>query len=139
MTRFAVDAPTALLLLEEGLSAPEGHQLVGTAALRSDVSRLLFGRSLSGRLTPGQARELLEALASVKLRLLGDRVSRATSWSIAETLGWHDPTDAEILAVARLQADALVTASARLMQAAGELEPPLPVTTPKEFLAALRP
>ncbi|WP_199700365.1 hypothetical protein [Galactobacter valiniphilus] len=102
MTRFAVDAPTALLLLEEGLSAPEGHQLVGTAALRSDVSR-------------------------------------STSWSIAETLGWHDPTDAEILAVARLQADALVTASARLMQAAGELEPPLPVTTPEEFLAALRP
>jgi predicted nucleic acid-binding protein len=135
MTRFAVDAPTALRLLEAGLGAPPEHQLVGTASLRSEVSRLLFVRSLSGRLTPGQARELLDALASLKLRLLGDRVSRATSWSLADQLGWHDPTDAEILAVARLQADTLVTGSARLLQAAAELGQA--VTDPEELLGLL--
>jgi len=54
----------------------------------------------------------------MKIRLLGDRVSRATAWRIAERLGWDDIGPAEYLAVASLQADALVTEDDRLASAA---------------------
>jgi predicted nucleic acid-binding protein len=43
------------------------------------------------------------------MRLLGDRVSRRTAWKIAREHGWETTYDAEYLAVAKLQADALVT------------------------------
>lgn len=43
------------------------------------------------------------------MRLLGDRVSRAVAWKIAEQLNWDDTTDAEFVAVATLQADVFVT------------------------------
>ena len=45
----------------------------------------------------------------MKIRLLGDRVSRATAWKIAAELGWDDIGASEYLAVASLQADAIVT------------------------------
>jgi predicted nucleic acid-binding protein len=54
----------------------------------------------------------------MKIRLLGDRVSRATAWKIAAGLGWDDIKDAEYLAVASLQADALVTDDDALAAAA---------------------
>jgi predicted nucleic acid-binding protein len=43
------------------------------------------------------------------MRLLGDRMSRGTAWRIAREHDWETLRDAEYLAVARLQADALVT------------------------------
>ena len=43
------------------------------------------------------------------MRLLGDRVSRRTAWRIAREQDWETTTDAEYVAVTRLQADALVT------------------------------
>jgi len=139
MKRYAVDAPTTLRVVELSLGVPPEIQLVGAASLRSDVMRLLFARSLSGRLTPRQAKDLLDRVAGVKLRLLGDRVSRSVAWDLAEELDWHDPTDAEVLAVARLQADSLVTGSARLVQAAGQLHQPIDVTSPDALLARLVP
>ncbi|PJI93272.1 hypothetical protein [Luteimicrobium subarcticum] len=55
-----------------------------------------------------EGRRLLEGVASLRVRLLNDRVSRATAWTLATELGWHDTAPAEYLAVAVLQADALV-------------------------------
>jgi predicted nucleic acid-binding protein len=46
--------------------------------------------------------------------LLGDRLSRGTAWRIAREHDWETLRDAEYLAVARLQADALVTMDAGL-------------------------
>ena len=54
----------------------------------------------------------------MKIRLLGDRVSRATAWKLADRLGWDDIGPAEYLAVATLQADALVTDDEALASAA---------------------
>jgi hypothetical protein len=51
------------------------------------------------------------------MRVLGDRMSRATAWRIAAELDWEDPAPAEYLAVTRLQADALVTTDPRLVGA----------------------
>ena len=45
----------------------------------------------------------------MRVRLLGDRVSRAVAWEIAEQLNWEDISIAEYVAVAKLQADAFIT------------------------------
>jgi predicted nucleic acid-binding protein len=61
------------------------------------------------------------------MRLLGDRVSRRTAWQIARQHDWDTLRDAEYLAVARLQADALVTVDPRLAAAATDVVPVAPV------------
>jgi predicted nucleic acid-binding protein len=48
------------------------------------------------------------------MRLLGDRVSRRTAWKIAREQGWDTIYDAEYIAVAELQADALVTVDPKM-------------------------
>lgn len=114
MTRYAIDAPTALRLIEEDAAIGEGHALVGPAVLRSDVLSLLYRATRAGTLDEQVARARLERLAELKIRLLGDRVSRATAWKLATRLGWDDTRPAEYLAVAVLQADLIVTADPML-------------------------
>jgi predicted nucleic acid-binding protein len=109
MTRFAIDAGTALRLIREGSDADARHKLVGPSVLRSHALSALYREVHSGRITEAVGREQLEGIAALKIRLLGDRVSRATAWKIAAGLGWDDIGAAEYLAVASLQADALVT------------------------------
>jgi predicted nucleic acid-binding protein len=53
-------------------------------------------------------------MTELKIRLLGDRVSRRTAWKIAFSHNWDSLRDAEYLAVTRLQADALITVDRRL-------------------------
>ena len=48
------------------------------------------------------------------MRLLNDRVSRRMAWQIARHNNWATTFDAEYLAVAKLQADALVTVDAAM-------------------------
>ncbi len=50
-----------------------------------------------------------EQITQLKMRLLGDRVSRRTAWQIARERGWESLRDAEYLAVATLQSDAFAT------------------------------
>jgi hypothetical protein len=52
--------------------------------------------------------ELHERMTETKMRLLGDRVSRRTAWQMALEHGWPTVQVAEYIAVATLQADALV-------------------------------
>jgi predicted nucleic acid-binding protein len=118
MTRYAIDAATALRLIREEADADPVHQLVGPAVLRSDALATLYRDVRDGTLTEDEGREQLEKIAALKMRLLGDRVSRATAWKIAAALGWDDIGSAEYLAVASLQADALVTADEGLAAAA---------------------
>lgn len=54
-------------------------------------------------------------MTEMKMRLLGDRVSRRTAWRIAREQAWESTYDAEYVAVAKLQADALVTISPELL------------------------
>jgi hypothetical protein len=48
-------------------------------------------------------------MTGVKVRLLGDRVSRRLSWQIAREQGYDSTAEAEYLAVTRLQADMFVS------------------------------
>jgi predicted nucleic acid-binding protein len=109
MTRYAIDAPTLLHLVTEQLPVDPAHQLVAPNGIRSAALTLLLGLVRSGRLTEKEARELHTRLTELKIRTLGDRVSRWTSFQIAQEQGWDTTYDAEYLAVARLQADAFVT------------------------------
>lgn len=75
---------------------------------------------LSGEMTKHTATELHEKMTAVKIRLLGDRVSRRVAWQMALEQKWPTLQDAEFISVARLQADALVAESPVLaLQAAG--------------------
>jgi hypothetical protein len=51
----------------------------------------------------------VQRINSLKVRFLGDKVLQATAWEIAEQLGWETTSDAEYVALTRLQADAFVT------------------------------
>ena len=117
MTRFAIDASTARRLLDEARPVSAAHELVAPSSLRPQVLDMLY-RESGGAERDAAARDRLDRLAALKIRVLGDRVSRAVAWQLAAQLGWDSIGPAEYLAVASLQADALITTDALLRQAA---------------------
>lgn len=123
MTRFAIDAPTALRLLADERDVAGAHSLVAPAIMRSDALRLVYGEVRAGRLDDRAAKRTLEALASQKVRVLADRVSRATAFALARERDWDDTGPAEYLAVATLQADAIVTDDVTLIAGAEGVVP----------------
>lgn len=62
-----------------------------------------------------------ERMTQLKMRLLGDRVSRRTAWRIARERDWDSLRDAEYLAVAQLQADAFATVDQNILAKAENL------------------
>jgi predicted nucleic acid-binding protein len=127
MTRYAIDAPTLLHIVTEEVPVPPSHQLVAPNSIRSDALTLLLGRVRRGELTDKEARELHTRLTELKIRTLGDRVSRWTSFQIARERGWETTHAAEYLAVAKLQADALVTVDEELARKAEGIVPVQPL------------
>lgn len=123
MTRFAIDAPTALRIVTDDRPIDAAHSLVGPSILRSHALSALYRASRDGSLDEKTARARLEGIAGMKIRLLGDRVSRSTAFVIAGRLGWDDTEQAEYLAVAQLQADALITEDPALIAAAEHIVP----------------
>lgn len=109
MTRYVIDAPTLLHIVANGIQLHPTHQLVAPNIIRSQALALLFDAVRNGDLSEEVALQQHERLTELKMRLLGDRVSRRTAWRIAREQGWETTSNAEYLAVARLQADALVT------------------------------
>jgi predicted nucleic acid-binding protein len=109
MGRYGIDAPTLLHLVGNDLEVSAEHQIVAPNAIRSDALSLLYEAVRRGDLTEKVALQQHERLTQLKMRLLGDRVSRRTAWNIALEHGWDAIRDAEYLAVVKLQADALVT------------------------------
>lgn len=125
MTRFAIDSATALRLVSGGRVPSPPHALVGPAVLRTDALESLYRGVRAGRLADAEGRRLLDGVATLKIRLLGDRVSRATAWRIAGRLDADDTRQAEYLAVATLQADVLITDDPALRAAAERIDLPL--------------
>lgn len=123
MTRYVIDAPTLLHLVANGIQVSPRHQLVGPNLIRSQALSLLLEAVRRGDLTEDAALERHERLTELKMRLLGDRVSRRAAWKIARENGWETTYDAEYLAVTKLQADALVTVNSALATKAKHLVP----------------
>lgn len=123
MTRYGIDAATALRIVQDGVVVDSRHQLVAPAALRSEVMAQIYRDTRSGEKQPVPVRDLLERLTTMRVRLLNDRVSRRRAWEIAESLGWEDTRPAEYIAVADLQADVLIASDDRIARgAAGIIE-----------------
>lgn len=123
MARLAVDPPTFLQLARQGRAVAPGHRLVSANALRSRALELLLPEAQNGQLDDRAAQLLQERITEIPVRLLGDRVSRRVAWQLALQNNWADLRDAEYIAVARLQADALVTVDPDLAAKAADLVP----------------
>ncbi len=104
----------------------QGHQLVAPNVIRTDALSLLFSDVTRGDLPEAIALEHHQRMTELKIRLLGDRVSRRTAWTIAKERGWSDLAVAEYLAVCRLQADALVTVDPGMVAKATGIVPLAP-------------
>lgn len=118
-----IDAPTLVHLVDAGLQADPGHQLVAPNSIRSEALGLLLQDVRSGRRTEAAALEAHERMTAIKIRLLGDRVSRRVAWQLARRCDWDTLRDAEYLALTRLQADALVTVDPDLAATARDVVP----------------
>jgi hypothetical protein len=79
MTRYVIDAPTLLHLVANGVQVSPRHQLVAPTLIRSQALSLLLEAVRHGDLTEALALEHHERLTELKMRLLGDRVSRRTA------------------------------------------------------------
>lgn len=127
MTRYVIDAPTLLHILDTDLAIDASHQLVAPNSIRSEALQLLLREVRQGQRSEQAALQLHERITELKMRLLGDRVSRGTAWKIAREHDWDSLRDAEYLAVARLQADALVTIDPELASRAESVVPLAPL------------
>jgi predicted nucleic acid-binding protein len=104
-----LDAGAVIHLASDGLRVSSRHELLAPTLLRSQTLSILHEAVHSGELSSDEARERLERIQVMKIRLLGDAVLRRVAWRIADDLGWADTYTAEYLALTQLQADAFVT------------------------------
>jgi predicted nucleic acid-binding protein len=114
MTRFVVDAGVVLHLAAEEIEVSPEHELLAPTLLRSQTLSALHEAVQRGELEADVARERLERVGRMKIRLLGDAVLRRVAWRVADQLGWASTYDAEYVALTQLQADAFVTLDAEL-------------------------
>ena len=121
--RYASDDAVALWLAEEGIVPGEAVALVAPARLRPDVMAELYRRMRRGELTRAAAYELHDRVTELKIRVLGDRVTRRVAFQVAEAAGLAEIGRCEYVAVARQQADALVTDDAGLRAVAEGVVP----------------
>jgi len=127
VARYVIDAPTLLHLVAEDVRVGPEHQIVAPNMIRSQALSLLLEAVTRGELAEKVALQRHERLTALKMRLLGDRVSRRMAWKIAREQGWESTYEAEYLAVTRLQADALVTVDPALAAKAEQLVPLAPL------------
>lgn len=127
MARYAIDAPTLLHLVIEAPPLDPAHQLVAPSFVRSEAMGLLLHEVRRGARSEQDALQLHDRMTELKMRLLGDRVSRRTAWRIALEQGWETLREAEYVAIARLQADALATVDAALADEVAPLVAVVPV------------
>jgi predicted nucleic acid-binding protein len=114
MTRFVVDASAVLHLASEGLEVSAAHKLLAPTLLRSQTLSVLHEAVQRGEIPADVARDRLDRIGRMPIRLLGDGVLRRRAWDLADQLGWASTYNAEYVALTQLQADALVTLDAKL-------------------------
>jgi predicted nucleic acid-binding protein len=114
MTRFVVDAGGVLHLASEGIEVSDEHELLAPTLLRSQTLSALHEAVQRGELPADVARDRLDRIGRMKIRLLGDAVLRRQAWKVADQLGWASTYNAEYVALTQLQADAFVTLDAEL-------------------------
>lgn len=123
VARYVIDARTLLHIVTEELVVDPAHQLAAPNLIRSQALALLLTAVRDGAISEDVALQRHECFTAIKMRLLGDRVSRRTAWKLAQEHGWDSTFEAEYLAVCKLQADALVTIDPALAAMAADVVP----------------
>lgn len=126
MTRFVIDAETALRLVAEDATPGPDHELLAPVLMRSHVLDRLYRQVRVGEIDRDAARDLNARFARLKLRYLGDAVLRRRAWDVAERTDAPGTGLAEYIALVQLQADALVAADPALLGMAEGLVPVQP-------------
>ena len=114
MTKFVVDCNVVLRLAADEIEVAPQHELLAPTLLRSQTLSALHEAVHAGKLKPDVARERLQRVGRMTIRLLGDAVLRRRAWEIADNLGWAETYTAEYIALTQLQGDAFVTLDAKL-------------------------
>ncbi|MDP9185423.1 MAG: type II toxin-antitoxin system VapC family toxin [Actinomycetota bacterium] len=91
------------------MKVPAAHELLAPTLLRSQPLSALHEAVQRGEIPADVARDQLERIWQMKIRLLGDAVLRRRAWEVADQLGWDSTYNAEYVALTQLQADAFVT------------------------------
>jgi hypothetical protein len=86
VTRFVVDASVLMRLASDGREASKRHELLAPTLVRSHTLSALHEAVHAGKLPADVARDHLERIWRMKLRLLGDAVLRRRAWEIADQL-----------------------------------------------------
>ncbi len=124
--RFAITLDTAERLIRERDVAAPHHSLVAPTLLRSQLLDGLYRSVRRQEFDRKEAGARLDHMRALKIRLLGDRVLQKTAWDLADRLGWEDTLGAEYVALAILQADALVTLDQALARSLAGVVPVAP-------------
>jgi predicted nucleic acid-binding protein len=109
MTRFVIDASAVIHLVTADIQVSTAHELLAPTLLRSQTLSLLHEAVQRGEIPADVARDRLERIWKLPIRLLGDAVLRRRAWELADRLGWASTYDAEYVALTQLQADTLIT------------------------------
>lgn len=123
MTRFVVDTSAVLHLVGGEIEVAEAHELLAPTLLRSQTLSALHEAVQRGEIAADIARDRLDRIGRMPIRLLGDAALRRRAWKIADELGWPSTYDAEYLALTQLQADAFVTLNGELARRAEGIVP----------------
>jgi len=114
MARYVIDCSVALHLAAKEIEVAPKHELLAPTLLRSQTLSALHEAVHTGKLDREAARDRLQRIGRMPIRLLGDAVLRRRAWEIADELGWAETYVAEYIALTRLQGDAFVTLDAKL-------------------------
>ena len=119
--RFVVDVGAVLELASAGTEISAEHELLAPTLLRSQVLSALHEAVQRGELAADVARDRLDLIGRMSIRLLGDAVLRRRAWEVADQLGWAETYDAEYVALTQLQADAFITLDEQLARSVAGL------------------
>jgi predicted nucleic acid-binding protein len=114
VSAFVIDAGAALALAASKEDVSPDHELLAPTLLRDQVLSRLHEAVHRGELSADAAREQIERVRRMKIRLLGDAVLQRVAWDVADRLGWAETYDAEYVALTRLHGEALVTTDKEL-------------------------
>ena len=127
MTRYVIGPDVAIRLARDQAVIRGDHQILAPALLRSQVLSLLYQAVRRGELTRRDAEAQLAYVHGLPIRLADDLVLHNVAWKAAGLLGWPDTLGAEYVALAQLQADALITLDRHLADAVTDLVTVAPI------------
>src|SRR5215831_1879524 len=127
MTRYVIGPDVAIRLAYDEATIRGENQILAPALLRSQVLSLLYQAVRRGELPRRDAERQLRYVHELPIRLLDDLILHNVAWKAAGLLGWPDTFAAEYVALAQLQASALITLDQHLAGAVKDLVTVAPI------------